>query len=340
MLREMPSRRTAARRRTIRRRRAVALAVPIAAVIVVATAIGRRDEGSRAGAARSARTGVLGAHARRAPGAHRHGAARTGTNTNLRPGSNPSVLPGPVLIADRDNNRLLEVSPDGRVLWRFPAPGDLAPRSDVPAARRCLLLARWTQGGGDAGGRLRDQRDRPGERAHRLPLRPSRAARLRTGLRPQSRRCDADAAGDLLSADIKNCRVLVIRPPAHRPLRQLGVTGVCGHDLGRVLRQSQRRISDGRRRHGCHRDQRRLARCDRPTAGRCSPPTRPGSATRRIPTRSAPGCSCRSTTPNPGRSRRSRATGGCDGAINPPARRHSTALAGVAAAEWGHPRQR
>ena len=32
-----------------------------------------------------------------------------------------------MLIADSDNNRLLEVSPDGRVLWRFPAPGDLAP---------------------------------------------------------------------------------------------------------------------------------------------------------------------------------------------------------------------
>src|SRR6266516_6266584 len=45
----------------------------------------------------------------------------------LQPGSDPSVLPGPVLIGDRDNNRLVEVSPDGRVLWRFPAPGDLAP---------------------------------------------------------------------------------------------------------------------------------------------------------------------------------------------------------------------
>ena len=33
-------------------------------------------------------------------------------------------------------------------------------------------------------------------------------------------------SGDILSADIKNCRVLVIRPPAHAPLRQLGETGV------------------------------------------------------------------------------------------------------------------
>ena len=52
-----------------------------------------------------------------------------------RPGSNPSVLPGNVLIADKANNRLLEIDPYGRVVWRFPRPGDLAPRPDVPGAR-------------------------------------------------------------------------------------------------------------------------------------------------------------------------------------------------------------
>jgi DNA-binding beta-propeller fold protein YncE len=39
-------------------------------------------------------------------------------------------------------------------------------------------------------------------------------------------------SGDIVSADIKNCRVLVIRPPAHRPLRQLGTTGLCEHQPG------------------------------------------------------------------------------------------------------------
>ncbi len=57
----------------------------------------------------------------------------------LQPGSNPSVLPGPVLIADRGNDRLVLVDPEGRVLWTFPEPGDLAPGEpskvpdDVPA---------------------------------------------------------------------------------------------------------------------------------------------------------------------------------------------------------------
>ena len=42
-----------------------------------------------------------------------------------RPGSDPSVLPGDLLIADRGNNRLLELDPAGRVVWQFPRPGDL-----------------------------------------------------------------------------------------------------------------------------------------------------------------------------------------------------------------------
>ena len=45
----------------------------------------------------------------------------------LAPGSNPSVLPGPILIADKLNNRLIVVDPQGRVRWIWPRPGDLAP---------------------------------------------------------------------------------------------------------------------------------------------------------------------------------------------------------------------
>ena len=50
-----------------------------------------------------------------------------GAPTYLAPGSDPSVLPGPVLIADKLNNRLLIVDPQGHVRWTWPQPGDLAP---------------------------------------------------------------------------------------------------------------------------------------------------------------------------------------------------------------------
>src|SRR5439155_16150092 len=38
---------------------------------------------------------------------------------HLAPGSDPSALPGDVLIADRSNSRLLVVDPQGRIVWQF-----------------------------------------------------------------------------------------------------------------------------------------------------------------------------------------------------------------------------
>ncbi len=50
-----------------------------------------------------------------------------GAPTYLAPGSGLSVLPGPLLVADKLNNRLLIVDPQGHVRWTWPQPGDLAP---------------------------------------------------------------------------------------------------------------------------------------------------------------------------------------------------------------------
>lgn len=38
----------------------------------------------------------------------------------------PGPLPYPIIIADRVNNRILEVTPDKRIVWQFPGPGGLA----------------------------------------------------------------------------------------------------------------------------------------------------------------------------------------------------------------------
>lgn len=42
------------------------------------------------------------------------------------PGAAGQALPYPVLIADRGNNRMLEVTPDHRIVWQFPAPAGSA----------------------------------------------------------------------------------------------------------------------------------------------------------------------------------------------------------------------
>ena len=41
---------------------------------------------------------------------------------HLQPGSDPSVLPGSILIADEDNDRIVLVDPQGRITWTFPEP--------------------------------------------------------------------------------------------------------------------------------------------------------------------------------------------------------------------------
>ena len=55
-----------------------------------------------------------------------------GAPSYLASGSDPSVLPGPVLIADKLNNRLVIVDPEGHIRWTWPEPGDLAPGESFP----------------------------------------------------------------------------------------------------------------------------------------------------------------------------------------------------------------
>ncbi|HXM53039.1 MAG TPA: hypothetical protein VN913_07170, partial [Candidatus Binatus sp.] len=43
------------------------------------------------------------------------------------PTAAPGVMPANLLIADRANNRVIEVTPDRKIVWEFPRPGDLQP---------------------------------------------------------------------------------------------------------------------------------------------------------------------------------------------------------------------
>ena len=149
------------------------------------------------------------------------------TTAHLAPGSDPSVLPGDVLIADRSNDRLLVVDPRGRVVWQFPRAGQaglpvpddaffspdgrkiVATEEDVSAVtvidvatRR--IVYRYGEVGVPGGG--------PNHLSN-----PDDAMLLRNG--------------SILLADIRNCRLLLLRPPSRRPAQALGspVQG-CNHD--------------------------------------------------------------------------------------------------------------
>jgi hypothetical protein len=153
----------------------------------------------------------------------------------LAPLARGSELPGYLMIADRDNNRVLVVSPDHRVVWRFPGPGQLKPGQHfagpddaflTPSGREIITneefsdtLAEialghrphivWSYGHTDSPGSA------PGYLAH-----PDDAYLLPNGL--------------ISVADIINCRVLFLNRAEH-VVRSIGSAGDCTHDPPRAI---------------------------------------------------------------------------------------------------------
>lgn len=140
-------------------------------------------------------------------------------------------LPYPIVIADRRNNRLLEVTPDKRIVWEFPSPdlGVYRGNEDVNFSPDGRLLAVseednydihlvdydsrtlvWTYGAPDVKG------SGPG-----LLNYPDDAHLLEDGM--------------FVTADIRNCRVLVIDPRTNRIATEWGRPGVCRHEPPRHL---------------------------------------------------------------------------------------------------------
>jgi hypothetical protein len=141
------------------------------------------------------------------------------------------------MIADRDNNRLIIVNPAHRIVWRFPAPGELAPGqlfagpddafvsadhrsiitneefSDTIAVVSLSYRPRITWEYGHQG----VQGSGPGYLAH-----PDDAYLLRNG--------------QIQVADIINCRVLWLNR-AKRIVHSIGTAGDCAHDPPHALLQ-------------------------------------------------------------------------------------------------------
>ena len=138
--------------------------------------------------------------------------------TYLLAGSDAAVLPANILIADRNNNRLLVVSPLGRLVWASPEPSpsdayfSKSGRSIIVTQHlKAVVLLRGVNSGridysyghaslpGSGNNRLRD---------------------------PQTGHLTA--SGQIVIADLGNCRVLFVAKPRHTPVRTLG-SGSCVH---------------------------------------------------------------------------------------------------------------
>lgn len=135
-------------------------------------------------------------------------------------------LPYPVVIADRRNNRLIEIAPDKSIVWEFASPNLKVYRGneDVNFSADGKLLAVseednydvhlvdyekkaliWTYGVPDTRGKEDGLLNYPDD-AHLL------------------------ADGKFITADIRNCRVLIVDPKDNRITTQWGTPGKCRHN--------------------------------------------------------------------------------------------------------------
>jgi DNA-binding beta-propeller fold protein YncE len=135
-------------------------------------------------------------------------------------------LPYPIMIADRRNNRLIEVAPDKSIVWEFPSPSLTVYRGnedvnfsidgsqlavseednfDVHLVDYASRTLTWTYGIPDHRGNGKDLLNYPDD-AHLL------------------------ADGKFITADIRNCRILIIDPKTQEVVTQWGTNGVCKHN--------------------------------------------------------------------------------------------------------------
>ena len=145
----------------------------------------------------------------------------------------PGPVPGYVLIADRNANKLLVVSPRKRIVWQYPRPGDLRSGQSffdpddaffTPDYRRIVTNEEFN-----------DQVAQIDLHTHRLVWSYGRAGVAGSAGGELSNPDDAYVWPNrtITIADIKNCRVIRLSP-AHRILTEIG-GGSCAHDPPRTL---------------------------------------------------------------------------------------------------------
>ena len=144
--------------------------------------------------------------------------------SHLVAGSNTTALPGPVLIADRGNNRLVMVDPQGRIVWQFPRPGDVRRGQTLPSPDDAFFTENGKQiivtQENDSALSVVDIASRRVVYRYGTPGVPG------SGPNHLSNPDDAMLlpGGWVIVADIKNCRLLLIRFGQHVPSRIFGTT--------------------------------------------------------------------------------------------------------------------
>ena len=134
-------------------------------------------------------------------------------------------LPYPIVIADRRNNRLIEIAPDKRIVWEFPSPSLKLYRGneDVNFSADGSQLAVSEEDNFDV--HIVDYATRQITWTYGVPDTRGKGAGLLNY--PDDAHLLAD--GQFLTADIRNCRVLIINPKTNAVTTQWGTPGRCAH---------------------------------------------------------------------------------------------------------------
>ena len=134
-------------------------------------------------------------------------------------------LPYPIVIADRRNNRLIEIAPDKSIVWEFPSPNLKVYRGneDVNFSADGKQLAVSEEDNFDV--HLVDYEKRALTWTYGIPDHRGSGDGLLNY--PDDAHLLAD--GKFITADIRNCRIVIIDPTTNKLVTQWGTPGKCTH---------------------------------------------------------------------------------------------------------------
>ena len=135
-------------------------------------------------------------------------------------------LPYPIVIADRRNNRLIEIAPNQKIIWEFPSPSIKVYRGneDVNFSPDGKQLAVSEEDNFDV--HIVDYEKKVLTWTYGIPDRRGSGPGLLNY--PDDAHLLAD--GKFITADIRNCRVLIIDPKDNSTVSQWGTPGKCKHN--------------------------------------------------------------------------------------------------------------
>ena len=142
----------------------------------------------------------------------------------------PGPVPGYLMIADRNNNRIIIVSPATRkIVWQFPRPGDIRPGQSFHDPDDAFFSPDYMSISTNE--EYNQQIGQIDIKTHRLVWTFGHAGVRGSAFGYLSNPDDAYLLpnGLFMVADIQNCRVLFISR-AHKVVREIGHAGYCGHN--------------------------------------------------------------------------------------------------------------